>query len=135
MEHKALKRMQPNVSTEERLATIEANQASEQATLSRIEQALVDMRDTQHHFITREEYLERNKHIEALEREAITLQKELDILKECLAKQTLASQNQVNSLKLDCKQDIYNVNLRVAYYTGGIAVLAVIAQFLMNKYL
>jgi len=127
--------MQGTISTEERLATIEAKQTSAAETLTRIEQALVDIRDSQHHFISREEYTEKNKHIETLEKEVSAQQKEIELVKQSLANQALSSQNQVNQLRLDCTKDIYDVNLRVAYYTGGIAVLAVVAQFLMNKYL
>lgn len=127
--------MQGTISTEERLATIEAKQTSAAETLTRIEQALVDIRDSQHHFISREEYTEKNKHIETLEKEVSAQQKEIELVKQSIANQALSSQNQVNQLRLDCTKDIYDVNLRVAYYTGGIAVLAVVAQFLMNKYL
>lgn len=135
MELKTLKRMAGTVSTEERLATIEANQVTEKDILNRIELALVDIRSSQNQFITRHEYMEKEKHTEGLEKTAVALQKEIDGLKATFSNQVLIAQNQVNTLTLDCKQDIYNVNLRVAYYSGGIAVLAVVAQFLMNKYL
>lgn len=135
MELKTLKRMAGTVSTEERLATIEANQVTEKDILNRIELALVDIRSSQNQFITRHEYMEKEKHTEGLEKTAVALQKEIDGLKATFSNQVLIAQNQVNTLTLDCKQDIYNVNLRVAYYSGGIAVLAVVAKFLMNKYL
>ena len=121
-------------STRETLAINRADINFLKQSIGEIKEFMKRLSDEQKSFVTREEYLERGNHIERLEGEYENINREFALHTKATQNQFVEIRNMINAATMDFTKQLYNVNVKLAYWSGGAGAVFAIVQFLLNKY-
>lgn len=122
-------------STKETLAVNKADINFLKDSIAEIKGLIQKLSDDQRSFVTRDEYLERGRHIERLEDDFEKINNEFILHAKSTQNQFVEIRNMLNTATMDFTKQLYGVNVKLAYWSGGAGAIFALVQFLLNKFL
>lgn len=116
------------------IATIAANVLSHKEQMNRIEDLIKEVVKTQREFsvstVGKEDY---SRDMEAIQKTIKSVADDLNVTKLSMQQQYMKIQILINDFVMKFTQQMYNINIKMATYSGAAGVIIWLVQYVMTK--